>query len=237
MGGKICLKIEYIIFFMNEQRIPRAEQEPEKTNHKLEPAWAFFPLPDGRLIVDNFGDLNGDPAFTPAYDMVPETGKTLMETYLDVERDEGGKIIKARIKDERAYSDYVKKKFEARQRGSAMATKIVNGALERLSGESIKRRKKAENLVKPDEDMDLGKFTELLTGLIDEDRWTRDQIQGWKLITWKSKTAKEPVFKLMADFYGGKTKDFVGTYDEIMEQLNNELDRIEEFERGEVSEK
>jgi hypothetical protein len=240
MSGKIGLE-NIIKILMNERNMPREGGALKEEEKKLEPPWTFFPLPDGRLIVDNFGDLNDKidefgRRFSPAFDIDPETGMTLMEKYLDVVRDEKtGKIIKARIKDEEAYRAFTRKKIEIHQKGSPMAKKIIDGALERLSGESIARRKKAESLVKPEEDMDLGKFQKLLKGLIDEDDWTRDQISGWKLITWKSKKTKEPVFKLIADFYDSETKNFTGTYDDIMGQLNDELDRIEQsFQTSEI---
>ena len=102
---------------MNERNTPHEEGAPKEEEKKLEPPWTFFPLPDGRLIVDNFGDLNDKIdefgcRFSPAFDIDPETGMTLLEKYLDVVRDEKtGKIIKARIKDEEVYRAFTRKKI------------------------------------------------------------------------------------------------------------------------------
>lgn len=182
------------------------------------------PEEDKEIFFEKYGDLN-DPDRSAAYDTDPVTGVRWLDAVFEYKQDKDGKIIEAKIKDENAHRRFLVNRSRL---GAKRASVIVDRALERLSGTNKTKREKIESLVKSDEDMDLKKFAGLLKMMIDEDDWTKDQVRGWKLLTWKSKTAKEPVFKLVADFYGGKTENYVGTYDEIMAQLNNKLDSLEE---------
>jgi hypothetical protein len=193
-------------------------------NERCQPGPEVVREEDGVVFFERYGDLN-DPERSAAYDTDPVTGAKWLDVVFEYKKDKDGKIIEAKIKDENAHRRFLVNRSRL---GSKRASAIIDGSLERLSGMKKTKREKKDNLVKPDEDMDLGKFQELLIGLIDEDNWTRDQIRGWKLLTWRSKSTKEPVFKLVADFYGGKTEDYVGTYNEIMAQLNDKLDSLEE---------
>lgn len=80
-----------------------------------------------------------------------------------------------------------------------------------------------------EKDMNLDEFTKELKNLFENDPWLRGQIDDWELFQMKSRSPKEPKFRLAIDFEDNRLKRkkgktiIAGTYNEIMDVLNEEL--------------
>jgi hypothetical protein len=110
--------------------------------------------------------------------------------------------------------------------------KLLRQAIE--SGLRVAQRD--DTYLKPEEEIDLGKFTSMLESIIAEDKWIGERIRGWNLIPMKSGKIKEPIFKLVVELNDYGRKIFQGTHREILDELDAELGRIDKFERGEAVE-
>ncbi|MFA5128225.1 MAG: hypothetical protein WC457_04485 [Patescibacteria group bacterium] len=186
------------------------------------------------LFFDGIGDLPECEKYL-SNEIDPKTGQPWLDVIFEIKRASDGKIIEAKIKDPDAKVRFVN---QQRQLGARRAAALGKNSI-RNYGVSPWKRNQAEadaGYLKPEEEIDLAKFTELLESKIEEDVWARDVIRGWNLIPISSKKSKEPIFKLVVEFNDYGRKLFQGTHKEIEDGLNAELDRIEDFERGEAAE-
>lgn len=187
---------------------------------------------DGRLRFDNFGDLNNTER-GEGYDVDPETGETMIDTYLEIKKDPDGKIIEARIKDMNEYIELARKKTENSRWAAAGATKIVNNALERMVNGPASLRRKTEKKVAPAETNSLENFMDYIGEYFrdpkdKDDEWLESHIK-WNLENFGKNKKGEKVFRFTAYLDGNRAKKdrektvIVGTREEVVAQLEEEF--------------
>lgn len=187
---------------------------------------------DGRLRLDNFGDLNNTER-GEGYDVVPETGQTMIDTYLEIKKDPDGKIIEARIKDMNEYIELARKKTENSRWAAAGATKIVNNALERMVNGPASLRRKTDKKAETAKDDSLSKFIDDIGEYFrdpkdKDDKWLDSQIK-WNLEDFGENKAGEKIFKLTMYIDGNRGKKgrektvITGTREKVLEGLDEEL--------------
>lgn len=203
---------------MPEKYLPQFEEaEQEKNEEKV---YEFFINDKGELAIDGFGDIN-NPYNEDARSPDEQTGINKIDRWLETEKNAEGEYIKARFKDRGAYDKHVR---ELLTRGQAATRKLHKGIVERLTGRRIAR---AETAV-----VNLEGFTKQLSDFIDSDPELRGQIYGWDLKQLKSRKNADAQYRLTVYFEsdwaksGKKKKNFVGSYKEVRNAFERELDKL-----------
>lgn len=206
---------------MTEKFHPHLVEAPKEENGEQERVFDFVAdEKTGELRVPNFGDIN-EPYNSDARDPDPETGLSKIERWLEVVPDPGkpGKYLKARFTDKAAFDHYC---IEQLRRGRKIATEITKRSAEHM-GKMLRQIK---------EQVSLHDFVTQLSEYIDSDPELRSQILGWDLKQLKNKPNEPSKFRLTIVFEyhlhksGKKKKNFVGTYNEVIDGFENELDKI-----------
>lgn len=205
------------------------------------------------LFFDGIGDLRECEGYL-SNEVDQKTGQPWLDAIFEVHRAPDGKIITAKIKDQEAKNRFIILKnqigarraaalgknsirnygvspWKRRQAGTDNAPEETN-VLRKTIERSLRVAGRNYDYLKPEEEIDLDMFTELLEEKIGKDEWAPKLIRGWNLIPMSSKSSKEPTFKLVVEFHDYGRKIFQGTHKEIEDSLNAELDRLEDFERG-----
>ena len=187
---------------------------------------------DGCLRFDNFGDLNNTER-GEGYDIDPETGLTMIDKYLDVKKDETGRIVEARIKDVNAYVELARIKIANSRWAAPGAAKIVNFALDRIINGPVSLQHKTESKAALAEGGSLEEFIDYIGEYFRDpkdldNKWLDSQVK-WNLENFGENKKGEKLFKFFAYFDNnrgkkGKEKTVItGTRNEIIDALDEEL--------------
>lgn len=184
---------------------------------KSEKEYPFVIDPNGELHVPWFGDIN-EPYNADAHEPDDE-GLSRVERFLDVVKDENGKYIKARYKNEEEFKQSMREKFT---RGSQVTKEIHKRVVRRLTG----MREEGPKV------KDVRSLENILSEYFDSDPWFRSKILGWNVRAMKSKT-KDLLFMLSVvfedDLYkNGKHKvNFIGSYSEIVDKPEKKINELD----------
>lgn len=208
MSDKIVV---LIIYFMSEKFNPVIfEGEKEKE-------YPFVVNEQGELRVPGFGDIN-EPYNADAHE-VDDKGISRIDRFLDVIKDENGKYIKARYKNEEEFKNKMREQLN---KGAQITNEVHKRVVRRLTG----MREEAPKV------KDAKSFEKVLSGYFDSDPWFRGMILGWDVKTMKSKTT-EPSYKLSVIFednlykQGKRKVYFIGAYKEILDKLEKKINEYE----------
>jgi hypothetical protein len=161
---------------------------------------------DGVLRIPHMGDIN-DPYNGDACVPDPKTGLNKIQTWLEVEVGPDGHCTRARIKNAKAYDDFVGGILE----GGAAAVRAGRTELESTF-------RNVSSGVDP-ERITYDEFNALLSELIGSVASLRDQVTTWKLKKLKSHASEPNQFRLDIEFQPDAPRSRVnkrGTFDEIM---------------------
>lgn len=179
--------------------------------------YQFVVNEQGELRVPGFGDIN-EPYNADAHE-VDDTGVSRAERFLDVIKDENGKYVKARYKNEKEFKGRM---IEQANKGAQVTKEVHKKIVRRLTG----MREEAPKV------KDARSFENVLSDYFDSDPWFRGMILGWDVKTMKSKTT-EPSYKLSVIFednlykQGKRKVHFTGTYAEIVDKLEKKINEYE----------
>lgn len=205
---------------MTERYIPHEVKEAAEKIPEQEKKWDFQIDEKGELRIEGMGDIN-NPFNEDARSPDEEIGMSKIDRWLETEQDEKGRYIKARFIDKAAFDRYI---ISALRQGEALTKKLHKNIVERLTGPRIKKEAAASN--------NLEEFTKQLSDFIDSNSELRGQIFGWDLKQLKGRKNSDAQFRLTVYFEndwaksGKKKKNFVGTYSEIIDAFERELDKL-----------
>lgn len=182
-----------------------------------EKEYPFVINEQGVLRIPGFGDIN-EPYNADAHD-VDNEGMSMAERFLDIVKDENGKYIKARYKNEKEFKGRIR---EQADRGAKATKEVHKKIVRRLTG----MREEAPKV------KDVRSFEEVLSRYFDSDPWFRGVIHGWNVRAMKSKTA-EASYKLSIIFednlykQGKRKVNIEGTYKEIVDKLEKKINEYD----------
>ncbi|MCX6782285.1 MAG: hypothetical protein NTW66_04180 [Candidatus Magasanikbacteria bacterium] len=202
---------------MLEKYTPQIVETTLGENEEKMPETIYAIGANGVLFVDGFGDLN-EPYNADALDPDPATGKSKVETWLETEKDEKGRYVKAWFKDKAAYNRHWK---EINERGRRMREKggeKIKGIIPRIGrGTEIPAT--------------LDNFNRSITTFIGSGEY-KDMIDKCEVTQLNSKAGEPLQFRMRVTFIdewrerGRQRINLKGTYEEIVGALEKKLHKL-----------